>query len=82
MPDENVTPEQVQEVLKANGINSIEDLAKLLAEDQNSKPGSITKLDELGKSWIIRVWELKENLEDIQIKNLPKTLGGEILKNN
>lgn len=80
---EKVTPEQITEVLKKNGINSIEDLAKQLADDQNSAPGTLIKDsqigDEIEKKWIILVWELSKNLDDFDVKNLPDALGGSIL---
>lgn len=79
MPDK-VTPEQIKEALKANDINSIEDLAKLLADDQNSIPGSISKIDELGKSWVIKVWKLDRRLEDLDVRELPSNLGGNLLE--
>lgn len=82
MLQEKVTPEQIQKVLKTNGIQSLEDLSELLAEGQNSRPGTISKLDQLGKSWIIKVWELDKRLEDLEITNLPENLGGSILKNH
>lgn len=84
MPEEKVTKEQILEVLKKNGIQSIDDLADQLANDDTSAQGEIAKIDNIGElasSWVIKVWKLDSATKDLeQIKNLPDKFGGDILK--
>ncbi|MBK7812099.1 MAG: hypothetical protein IPI50_12875 [Saprospiraceae bacterium] len=86
MPDEKVTKEQILEVLKKNGIHSIDDLADQLANGETSANGEIAKFDNIGElasSWVIKVWKLDSAPKDFeQIKNLPDKFGGDILKSN
>lgn len=79
MPD--VTKEQVKEIFAKHQINSIDDLAGLLVEQQNSPAGafSIDDPNQHQKSWIIKVWEIKKAPDELNIRNLPENLGGDIL---
>jgi hypothetical protein len=74
MADPVLTAAQVKEILKKNGVESLDQLASLIAAQSAANPGA-GNLDPLGKSWVIKVWELDRTIDD-----LPDHLGGDILR--
>jgi len=74
MADPVLTADQVKEIMKKNGVESLDQLANLIAAQSAANPGA-GNLDPLGKSWVIKVWGLDKEIDD-----LPDHLGGDILK--
>ena len=83
---------KIMAVLQQNGINNIDDLASMIASENESPIGTIAKNPQLGNpnlglgidptiaaSWVIKVWKLDAALQDMDINDLPTELGGNIL---
>lgn len=88
MPDSTMTAEDVMQILQKNGIGSIDDLAKSIADQQNGKPfqPSIAAggdFNPLAAQWVIAVWKIGAQAELGEITDdhmLPDQLGGDVLK--
>ncbi len=75
MPDQNLTPDEVKEILKKNGVESIDQLASLIASSQAGKPFQ-PDISPVAASWVIKVWKLDKTAPDL----MPDHLGGDIIK--
>lgn len=75
MANPSLTPEDVKEILRRNGIESIDQLANIIASNQAGKPFS-PDINPLSSSWIIKIWKLDKGAPDI----MPDDLGGDIIK--
>jgi hypothetical protein len=74
--DENeLTPDEVKDILKKNGIESIDQLANLISASQAGKP-FLPDISPVASSWIIKVWKLDVAAADV----MPDHMGGQILK--
>jgi len=78
---EQVTQKQVEAILEKNGIHSLDDLTKLITENDKT-PGVIVKrtAPDSPLNWIISFWQLPRVLKDHKIDDLPQELGGDLLK--
>jgi len=76
-----ITQSEIKAVLKKNGIHSIDDLTKMLIEN-DSAPGIISKKSSQASplNWIISFWRLPNLIKDHRLDDLPNELGGELLK--
>ena len=77
---EQVTQKQVEAILEKNGIHSLNDLTKLITENDKT-PGILVKRSpDSPLNWIISFWHLPDILKDHKIDDLPEELGGNLLK--
>lgn len=66
--------DKIESVLRQNGINSIEDLSRMLADDTDSPSGSVVKIDpgsEVGLSYFIKIFKLSSKLDDFDVQDIP-----------
>ena len=76
MADQNLTPDEVKEILRKNGVESLDQLANLIAAGQAGKPFQ-PDISPVAASWVIKVWKLDAGAADL----MPDHLGGDIIKN-
>lgn len=72
----SLTPDEVKEIFKKNGIESFDQLADMIAASSAEKPDLTPEIEALAKSWIIKFWVLEA---DAMKQMMPDHLGGDIL---